>query len=126
MTGEACPERSRRGQGEGVYLDFAPALADRSAIRTLVENDPGVQARTQALRDALTAWWTTHAPRLADLPEHRELNRVRAEFLDTFGATLLPLDTLDRFKLAGVIATWWTDTLPDFKTLLRRVQPSLP
>jgi type I restriction enzyme M protein len=25
---------------------------------------------------------------------------------------------LDRFKLAGVIATWWTDTLPDFKTLL--------
>jgi type I restriction enzyme M protein len=25
---------------------------------------------------------------------------------------------LDRFKLAGVIATWWTDTLPDFKTLM--------
>jgi type I restriction enzyme M protein len=25
---------------------------------------------------------------------------------------------LDRFKLAGVIATWWTETLPEFKTLL--------
>ena len=45
-----------------------PALADRAAIRPLVENDPGVQARAQALRDALTAWWNAHAPRLADLP----------------------------------------------------------
>jgi type I restriction enzyme M protein len=25
---------------------------------------------------------------------------------------------LDRFKLAGVIASWWTETLSDFKTLL--------
>ena len=113
------------GQGEGAYLDFSPALADRSAIRTLVENDAGVQARVQALRDALAAWWTTHAPRLADLPEHRELNRVRAEFLDTFGAALLPLGVLDRFKLAGVIATWWTETLPDFKTLMENGFPGV-
>jgi type I restriction enzyme M protein len=120
------PSPSGRGTGgEGAYFDFASAITDRSAIRTLVENDPGVQARTQALRDALTAWWTAHAPRLADLPEHRELNRVRAEFLDTFGAALLPLDTLDRFKLAGVIATWWTDTLPDFKTLLENGFPGV-
>jgi type I restriction enzyme M protein len=115
----------REGQGGGVYLDFAPALSDRSAIRTLVENDAGVQARAQALREALAAWWAAHAPRLADLPEHRELNRVRAEFLDTFGAALLPLGVLDRFKLAGVIATWWTDTLPDFKTLLENGFPGV-
>jgi type I restriction enzyme M protein len=113
------------GQGEGVYLDFAPALADRSMIRTLVESDAGVQARARALRDALNAWWTAHAPRLADLPKHHELNRVRAEFLNTFGAALLPLGTLDRFKLAGVIATWWTDTLPDFKTLLENGFPGV-
>src|SRR5207245_1632523 len=30
----------------------------------------------------------------------------------------LPAGVLDRFTLAGVIATWWTDTLPDFKTLI--------
>ena len=117
------------GEGPGVrgsaYLDFAPALADRAAIRPLVENDPGVQMRIDALRAALAGWWTAHAPRLADLPEHRQLNRVRAEFLDTFGAVLLPLGTLDRFKLAGVIATWWTDTLPDFKTLLENGFPGV-
>jgi type I restriction enzyme M protein len=90
-----------------------------------VENDPGVQARAQALREALTAWWTAHAPRLADLPQHRALNRVRAEFLDSFVAALQPLAVLDRFKLAGVIATWWTDALPDFKTLLENGFPGV-
>jgi len=30
----------------------------------------------------------------------------------------MPLGVLDRFKLAGVIASWWTETLPDFKTLI--------
>lgn len=29
-----------------------------------------------------------------------------------------PLGSLDRFKLAGVIATWWSETLPDLKTLV--------
>src|SRR5262249_57042115 len=41
---------------DAAYFDFALAIADRSAIRTLVENDAGVQARTLALRDALVAW----------------------------------------------------------------------
>jgi type I restriction enzyme M protein len=107
------------------YFDFALVLADRSAIRTLVENDAGVQARAQALRHALAAWWTAHAARLADLPSRRDLNAVRAEFLDSFVAALSSLGVLDRFKLAGVIATWWTDTLPDFKTLLENGFPGV-
>ncbi len=123
---DAPPLLEKEGKKKGsAYLDFAPTLTDRAAIRPLVENDPGVQARINALRAALTGWWTAHAPRLADLPEHRQLNRVRAEFLDTFGAVLLPLGTLDRFKLAGVIATWWTETLPDFKTLLENGFPGV-
>jgi type I restriction enzyme M protein len=110
---------------DAAYFDFAPVLADRTAIRALVENDTGVQARAQALRNALAAWWTGHAARLADLPARRDLNAVRAEFLDSFIAALLPLGVLDRFKLAGVIATWWTDTLPDFKTLLENGFPGV-
>jgi type I restriction enzyme M protein len=107
------------------YMDFAPVVTDRSAIRPLVESDPGVEAHTQALRDALGAWWTAHAPRLADLPARRDLNAVRTEYLNSFVAALEPLGTLDRFKLAGVIATWWTDTLPDFKTLLENGFPGV-
>ena len=79
----------------------------------------------QALRDALAAWWSAHASRLADLPARRDLNAVRAEFLDSFLAALSPLSVLDRFKLSGVIATWWTETLPDFKTLLENGFPGV-
>jgi type I restriction enzyme M protein len=32
---------------------------------------------------------------------------------------------LDRFKLSGVIATWWTETLPDLKTLLENGFPGV-
>ena len=110
---------------DAAYFDFASVLADRSAIRALVGNDAGVQARAQALRDALVAWWNAHAARLADLPTRRDLNAVRAEFLDSFIAALSPLGVLDRFKLSGVIATWWTDTLPDFKTLLENGFPGV-
>src|SRR5262249_14297124 len=107
------------------YFDFALSLTDRSAIRPLVENDPGVQARVQALRDALGAWWTEHSIRLTDLPTRRDLNAVRAEFLDSFVAALLPLNVLDRFKLSGVLAPWWTAPLPDFKTLLENGFPGV-
>jgi type I restriction enzyme M protein len=113
------------------YYDFASALPDRAAIRPLVENDPGVQACLVAVRQDLAAWWAEHAPRLAELPRRRDLNRVRADFLDTFVAALLQMKAsvgsppLDRFKLAGVIATWWTDTLPDFKTLLENGFPGV-
>jgi len=70
------------------------------------------------MRDALAIWWETHSPRLAKLPKRRDLNAVRASFLQTFAEALVPLGMLDRFKLAGVVATWWTETLPDFKTLI--------
>lgn len=117
--------------GDAKYYDFAPALPDRAAIRPLVENDPGVQACLVAVRQDLAAWWAEHSPRLADLPKSRELNRKRNEFLDTFVTALLQMKAsggmppLDRFKLAGVIATWWTDTLPDFKTLLENGFPGV-
>jgi len=100
------------------YFDFEAKFVEKAKIRALIESDVGVHTRTKALGDALDAWWRQHANRLADLPRRRDLNAVRSECLDSFVAALSPMNTLDRFKLAGVIAIWWTETLPDFKTLL--------
>lgn len=105
-------------ENDARYFDFSSAIPERSAIRSLVESDAGVKKHHAAMRETFGEWWTEHAGRLAELQQRRDLNRVRAEFLKTFVTALLPRNTLDRFKLAGVIATWWTDTLPDFKTLL--------
>jgi len=90
----------------------------RTAIAPLVEQDAGVAARAQEVCDALAKWWRKQASRVADLPTRRDLNAVRSELLGSFGKALLPAGVLDRFALAGVVATWWTDTLPDFKTLI--------
>jgi type I restriction enzyme M protein len=95
-----------RRESDANYCDFVSALTNRAAVRVLVENDSGAQRRNQAMNDALGAWWTAHATRIADLPSSRNLNAVRREILDSFVHALLPLGTLDRFKLAGVIATW--------------------
>jgi type I restriction enzyme M protein len=95
-----------RRESDANYCDFVSALTNRAAVRVLVENDSGAQRRNQAMHDALGAWWTAHATRIADLPSSRNLNAVRREILDSFVHALLPLGTLDRFKLAGVIATW--------------------
>ncbi|HVO25080.1 MAG TPA: class I SAM-dependent DNA methyltransferase [Candidatus Margulisiibacteriota bacterium] len=107
----------RRG-GDARYADFTPALTERTALRRLVEDDAGIRARMGALHERFAAWWQEHAPRLAWLPEQRDLNRTRGEFLDSFATALLPLGMLDRFTLAGVIAAWWAEALPDLKTLL--------
>ncbi len=112
-------------KGDPKYRDFTPALAERAAIRPFIEADSGVAARRADLLKALTAWWQQHSPRLAELPRTRGLNAARSELLQTFTTALHPLSILDRFKLAGIVATWWTDTLPDLKTLIENGFPGV-
>ena len=107
------------------YCDFKPTLTERAAIAPLIESDAGLQARTGAFTGTLTAWWDSHASSLAALPRRRKLNAVRAEFLRGFTEALLPLGVLDHFKLSGVVAAWWAETLPDFKTLMENGFPGV-
>jgi type I restriction enzyme M protein len=107
------------------YVDFGRGLGERSAIRPLVENDSHVQRNTEVSKVTLDAWWAAHAARIAELPTRRDLNAVRSEILNSFVDALLPLGILDRFKLSGVIADWWTDTLPDLKTLVENSFPGV-
>ena len=112
LTGDGSGERGP------AYLDFHPDLTDRAAIRPLIEADPGVQARARLVGETLDAWWAIHSPRICELPARSNLNAVRGEILASFVSALEPLAVLDHFRLAGVVAAWWTASLPDFKTLL--------
>ncbi|CAJ8147336.1 type I restriction-modification system M subunit [Burkholderia pseudomallei] len=102
------------------YTDFAEVLDVRPAIRRVIDADAGIRNRREQIFAACDGWWNAHSHRLAGLPNRRDLNGVRSEFLDTFGAALLPIGALDRFQLAGVVAGWWNDSLPDLKTLMER------
>jgi len=100
------------------YRDFKAVVNEKSAIAKLIETDAGLLTKTGALRDALTEWWAAHTDSLVALPQGRNLNAVRSEFLKGFTEELLLNGVLDNFKLSGVVAAWWTETLPDFKTLM--------
>jgi type I restriction enzyme M protein len=102
------------------YFDFADTIAAKSDLKARIEADPGVQAREQALTDAFAVWWDEAAPDVVALPETRDLMTLRAHLLESFEAALRPVGLLDRFRVAGIIATWWGDEQIDLKTLAAR------
>jgi type I restriction enzyme M protein len=102
------------------YFDFAPDVSGNGDLRKAVELDPGIKAREQAMLDAYGAWWTEHAPRLSELPQTGDPMILREEYLESFQAALLPVGILDRFKLAGVLATWWESARDEIQTISTR------
>ena len=102
------------------YYDFRPELGGAADIKHHVESDPGVQAREQTLTAAFDAWWADHAGLIASLPETKGLMALRAELLASFEEALVPVGLLDRFQVAGAVATWWGEAVFDLKTLMAR------
>ena len=99
------------------YFDFVPTLTERGQLKSLVEADADVAAQRELLNEVFADWWDTHESLLRHLPETKDLINLRADFLSTFEAAIRPLGVLDRFKVAGVIASWWDDLQYDLKSL---------
>ena len=102
------------------YFDFAPKTASNGALRQAVDNDPGIKAREEATLTAYQTWWAEHLPRLGGLPETRDPMILRKEYLSSFQVTLLPVGILDRFKVTGVLATWWDTVRDEIQTISTR------
>ena len=100
------------------YFDFSEKLHERSDIKRLVEADEGVKAREAAFMAAFDEWWGEHQERIVRLPETRDLMTVRAEFLASFEEQLAPIGLLDRFKIAGAVASWWGEAQYDLKSVM--------
>jgi type I restriction enzyme M protein len=67
-------------------------------------------------------WWDRHEKHIVELPTTgpSRVMDTRRELLDSFVAALAPLGVLDRYQLAGVIASWWGDVQYDIRTLAYR------
>ena len=102
------------------YYDFAPKTAGNGGLRQAVDNDPGIKARESAMLQAFLSWWAEHGLRLAALPETRDPMVLREEYLQSFQSSLLPVGILDRFKVTGVLATWWDDVRDEMQTISAR------
>jgi type I restriction enzyme M protein len=74
------------------------------------------------LAEAFDDWWDRHVKHITELPDsgREKVMETRRDLLDSFVAALEPIGVLDRYQLAGVIASWWGDVQYDMKTLAYR------
>jgi type I restriction enzyme M protein len=104
----------------GRYLDFRADVDDKAELKKRIEADQGVQAKEKALGDAVERWWANNRGAVAELPKSRELMKLREQLLSTFEDVLRPVNLLDRFRVSGVVATWWGDVQSDLRTISAR------
>lgn len=99
------------------YLDFISIITERSQIKTFIESDAGVQQQEGKLYSVFAAWWQIHSTSLAELPKTKKVMELGADFLSSFVDSLEPVGLLDRFKVAGVVASWWNEQRYELRTL---------
>jgi len=99
------------------YLDFIASITERGQIKNFIESDAGVQQQEGKLYSVFAAWWQLHAPDLGELPKTKKVMELRGEFLHSFVDSLEPVGLLDRFKVAGVVASWWDEVKYELRTL---------
>jgi type I restriction enzyme M protein len=99
------------------YFEFIPALTEKRQIKPLIESDSGVTAQEARLKESFEAWWQESEKQLVGLPKAPNLMAIRAKLVSSFIEELEPVGMLDRFKIAGVVASWWNEIQYDFKTL---------
>jgi type I restriction enzyme M protein len=100
------------------YINFRPEIEEKRQLKERVETADGVRAREASLREAFDTWWTGYIDRLVQLPETQDLMSLRAEFMDSFTRDLSAVGLLDRFQVAGALASWWKEALFDLKALM--------
>lgn len=78
--------------------------------------------KKEELFKAFDEWWDRHEKHIVELPTTgpSRVMDTRRDLLESFVAALAPLGVLDRYQLAGVIASWWGDVQYDIRTLAYR------
>ena len=105
--------RALFAERDDTYYDFSPEGWQQAA-----DQIPALAApKEEELAEAFGDWWNRHVKHIIELPDTGRIMETRADLLDSFVTALEPLGMLDRFQLAGVIASWWGDVQYDIKTL---------
>lgn len=99
------------------YYDFAAKIVSKEVISELIDKDNGVKEKEAALYTALSQWWSRSKRRLTELPQTRDPMVLREEYMNSFLRKLEPLGMLDRFKINGILATWWDEADDEIKTI---------
>ena len=108
-------------QGDSLYADFTPAVADRRAMAELVKTDPGVAAAQGQFLQTLEAWWSENLPLVEDLaPKNGRKGNVyelRRRLLATIDDTFASQHLLTDHQIRGAFARYLDELKADIKSI---------
>lgn len=102
-------------QDDPTYYDFLPEGPEASASRI-----PELAASREAeLREAYETWWAKGQELFVRLAKDgpSRLMQLRTGLLDGFADAIGSVGVLDRYRTAGIVADWWTESRYDMKAL---------
>ncbi len=105
-----------RGDGYADWNHNVQSPAGRGAARDAIRH----AVARQSTGAGLDKWWhETAYPALLALPETGTVVELRSALVDAFVAHLQP-EGIDRFAAAGMVATWWEDSVFDLQAAASR------
>ncbi|MHA1862259.1 MAG: N-6 DNA methylase [Candidatus Thorarchaeota archaeon] len=99
------------------YLDFIPAIKERSQIKDVVETNDGVKKKNAKIIKALSDWWNEHKTRIEGISEKNNMYALRNELIESFTQQISAVGILDYYETLGAIASWWAESQYDFKII---------
>jgi type I restriction enzyme M protein len=91
-------------------------VADKAAIKPLIEAAPGVTASHAAIHAALDAWWTDNVRLIEALPGGNVYS-LRRRFMQSIAATVTPYGLLAVHTVRGAMASYFKTLEADFKSI---------
>ena len=99
------------------YVDFAPSITERAQFKAMVEAEPGLVERKKTALSAFETWWKKAAKSLVEIDGSAKtggkevkgagLPGLRDGLHKGFSKALDEIGILDRFKIRGIIASFW-------------------
>lgn len=104
------------------YLDFSDVIANKAAIKTLVEAHPSLVTKHQQFMNVVLQWWNQQfVPefyQLGDeLPGSKGVFALRRDALNSIVQALLPEQLLDIYKIRGALANNLKKQEADLKSI---------
>ena len=104
--------------GDGKYLEFKEDVDEKSRLKEIIESADTVKATISKHREKLREWWYEVKPEIERFHGNNDLWGFRNKAMKQLKENLLPLGSLDEFKIAGIFVNWWEELRYDFKTIV--------
>jgi len=103
---------------DGEYMEFKGEIDNRSKIGEVIDGAGSVKDTISKHREELKNWWGEVRDEIEGFYGNNNLWNFRNRAMEGLKEKLLPLGTLEEFKVSGIFANWWEDLKYDFKTIV--------